>query len=51
LGFSSRETAQLLGTSPGAVDTLLSRTKAKLRRLLGVQSRDARLPDGKADDE
>jgi RNA polymerase sigma factor (sigma-70 family) len=51
LGFSSRETAQLLGTSPGAVDTLLSRTKAKLRRLLGVQSRDARHPDGKADDE
>ena len=45
MGFSSREIATLRGTSVGAVDTLLSRTKARLRKLLSVQSRDASLDD------
>ncbi|MEP7307947.1 MAG: sigma-70 family RNA polymerase sigma factor [Acidobacteriota bacterium] len=48
LGYSSREIAKLVGTSPGAVDTLVSRAKARLRRLLGVHSLDARR-DGEAD--
>ena len=42
LGFSSREIAKLRGSSAGAVDTLLSRTKDKLRRLLGVSAGDQR---------
>lgn len=42
LGFSSREIAKLRGSSAGAVDTLLSRAKDKLRGLLGVSAGDQR---------
>ena len=41
MGFSSREIARRWGTSAGAIDTLLSRTRARLRKLLGVHTRDA----------
>ncbi len=36
-GFSSQEIARHRGSSPAAVDTLFSRTKQKIRKLLGVQ--------------
>lgn len=46
LGFSSREIATLTGTSAGAVDTLLSRTKTRLRKLFNLQHSDARQDEG-----
>jgi hypothetical protein len=36
-GFSSEEIAHHRGSSAAAVDTLFSRTKQKIRRILGVQ--------------
>ena len=36
-GFSSQEIAQYRGSSAAAVDTLFSRAKQKIRRILGVQ--------------
>ena len=37
-GFSSREIAKRQGRSPGAIDTLFSRAKAKLRRAVSVST-------------
>ena len=40
-GFSSQEIAQHRGSSAAAVDTLFSRAKQKIRRILGVQDSGA----------
>jgi RNA polymerase sigma factor (sigma-70 family) len=41
-GFTSEEIAQHRGSSIGAVDTLFSRARQKIRKVLGVQDSDAR---------
>jgi RNA polymerase sigma factor (sigma-70 family) len=37
-GFTSREIADLRGTSAGAIDVIFTRTKQKARELLGVEA-------------